>query len=147
MTFQPDPKIIHWRIHLRASPEQVYELISTNDGRALFWAESAMELDKHIQFIFPDGQKWRGKILEEKEHSLYRVNYFGNSTATFQLEGDGGKGTVLTLTDEGVAAQDRAEVIAGWVSVLLALKAACDFGIDLRNHDARYTWDKGFADN
>ena len=28
-----------------------------------------------------------------------------------------------------------------------ALKAAAEYGVDLRNHDSDYTWDKGFADN
>ena len=55
--------------------------------------------------------------------------------------------TDLTLTDEGIAAEDWAEVHAGWVSVLLALKAVADFGVDLRNHDAERSWDKGYANN
>lgn len=38
-------------------------------------------------------------------------------------------------------------MIAGWVSVLLALKAAVDFSVDLRNHDPGRTWDQGYADN
>jgi hypothetical protein len=46
-----------------------------------------------------------------------------------------------------VPAEDRAEVVAGWVSGLLALKAAVDFGVDLRNHDPQRTWDAGFAEN
>lgn len=55
--------------------------------------------------------------------------------------------TDLTLSDAGVPAADRAEVTAGWVSVLLALKAAVDFGVDLRNHDRQRTWGTGYADN
>ncbi|MGH9769506.1 MAG: hypothetical protein ACREAB_18940 [Blastocatellia bacterium] len=51
------------------------------------------------------------------------------------------------MTDEGAKASDRIEVIAGWVSVLMALKAAVDFGIDLRNHDPQRTWDEGFVEN
>lgn len=38
-------------------------------------------------------------------------------------------------------------MIAGWVSVLMAMKAAVDFGIDLRNHDSDMAWAQGFADN
>jgi len=38
-------------------------------------------------------------------------------------------------------------VLAGWVSVLMALKAAVDHGVDLRNHDPQRTWDQGYADN
>jgi hypothetical protein len=33
------------------------------------------------------------------------------------------------------------------VSVLLALKAAVDFSVDLRNHDAGRTWCSGYVDN
>ena len=36
---------------------------------------------------------------------------------------------------------------AGWVSVLMAMKAALDYGVDLRNHDIERTWMKGYADN
>jgi hypothetical protein len=41
----------------------------------------------------------------------------------------------------------HAEVNAGWVSVLMALKAAADFRVDLRNHDTRRTWSQGYCDN
>ena len=51
------------------------------------------------------------------------------------------------LTDAGVPAADRVEVTAGWVSVLMALKAAVDFSVDLRNHDPLRTWDQGFVEN
>ena len=40
----------------------------------------------------------------------------------------------------------RDELLAGWLNVLLPLKAACDFGIDLRNHDPARTWDRSFVD-
>jgi len=33
------------------------------------------------------------------------------------------------------------------VSVLLALKAVADFGVDLRNHDRRRSWTAGYVDN
>ena len=55
--------------------------------------------------------------------------------------------TDLTLTDEGVPQADRTEVIAGWVSVLLALKASVDFDVDLRSHGRKRTWDEGFVEN
>jgi hypothetical protein len=29
----------------------------------------------------------------------------------------------------------------------MALKAAADFGVDLRSHDPARTWDQGFVDN
>jgi hypothetical protein len=33
------------------------------------------------------------------------------------------------------------------VSVLLALKAAVDFRVVVRNHDPELSWTQGFADN
>ncbi len=147
MPFQSEPKLICWKIHLSASPEQVYDLLSTNDGRAAFWAESAMELDRHVNFIFPNGDKFRGRVLEAKPNSAFRVEYLDNTTAAFKIESDGGKGSLVTLTADGINEADRLEWACGWMSVLMSLKAAADFGADLRNHDVRYTWDKGFGDN
>ncbi|NNE99562.1 MAG: hypothetical protein HKN25_11135, partial [Pyrinomonadaceae bacterium] len=72
--------------------------------------------------------------------------YFG-SNVKFTLDDDGSGGTDLTLRCTGVNKDSREEVIAGWVSVLMAMKAAVDHGVDLRNHDASRTWADGFADN
>lgn len=145
MPFQSDPACIRWR--LRSPPGAVYEMLSTDRGRAQFWAESAVELDGEIHFIFPNGAEWRGKVLEREPSRRFSIVYCGNSVATLELVDDGAGGTDLTLTDAGVPAEDRTEVIAGWVSVLMALKAAVDFGVDLRNHDPRRTWDDGYVEN
>jgi hypothetical protein len=66
--------------------------------------------------------------------------------ARFELASDEERGTDLTLVHD---VEDRwhAEVNAGWVSVLMALKAAADHGVDLRNHDADRTWWQGYCDN
>lgn len=138
---------VKWRLHLEAPPPAVYEMLDTDEGRSRFWAESAAEAGGSIHFRFPNGQSWSGKLLERVALRRFAVEYVGGSVATFELEDDGRGGTDLTLTDEGVPATDRAEVTAGWASVLLALKAAVDFGADLRNHDPARTWDAGFVDN
>ena len=65
----------------------------------------------------------------------------------FRLQADPSGGTDLEMRCHGVPAEDRVEVIAGWVSVLMAMKAAVDFGVDLRNHDPERTWWQGYADN
>jgi len=147
MTFQGDPAFIRWRLHLRSPPSRVYDMVARDEGRARFWAEAAIETNGIIQFRFPNGQAWRGRILERHPPHRFRVEYFGHSVTTFELADDGRGGTDLTLTDAGVSAEDRTEVIAGWISVLLALKAAVDFDIDLRNHDLNRTWDQGFVEN
>jgi uncharacterized protein YndB with AHSA1/START domain len=147
LPFQPDPNTITWRLHLRAAPQIVYAMLATDAGRARFWAEEAVEHDGAIEFVFPAGQRWRGTILEREPPHRFAVVYYGGSTTTFTLNDDGTGGTDLTLMDVGVPAADRAEVVAGWVSVLLALKAAVDFDVDLRNHDLQRTWDTGYAEN
>jgi hypothetical protein len=59
--------IIQWRIHLQSPLPAVYHLLSTNDGRARFWAEEAAERDGYIEFRFPGGQRWRGHVLAREQ--------------------------------------------------------------------------------
>jgi uncharacterized protein YndB with AHSA1/START domain len=109
--------VIEWRIHLSSSPERVYEFLSTAEGRAAFWAESAPERDGHIEFTFPGGLEWRGQILEAVPPRVFSVRYYGDTEARFVLEAAAGGCDVL-LTDTA----DDAETRSGWVSVLLALR-------------------------
>jgi uncharacterized protein YndB with AHSA1/START domain len=140
-------QVIRWRLHLAAPPERVFALLETDAGRARFWAASAVELDGALDFAFPNGLTWRGRVLAHDPPHRYAVEYFGGSVTTFELVPDGAGGTDLTLTDSGAPEADRLATTAGWVSVLLALKAAADFGVDLRNHDPTRTWDQGYVDN
>ncbi|MFX0113769.1 MAG: SRPBCC domain-containing protein [Candidatus Hodarchaeota archaeon] len=147
MSFQTNPDVIKWQIHLLSPPQVVHQALATSNGRAKFWAESAPEINGRIHFTFPNGLAWQGKIIENHPPHRFAVEYFGGSIATFELYENGKGGTDLILTDLGVPPEDRCEVIAGWVSVLLALKAAIDFDVDLRNHDPERTWNQGYADN
>lgn len=147
MAFQDDPNMIRWRLHLQSTIDEVYRALSTDAGRASFWAETAVQTENIIHFTFPNGFSWDAQILQADPPHRFAVQYIGNSVATFMLEEDGQDGTDLTLTDEGVPAQHRTEVIAGWVSVLLALKTAVDFNVDLRTHDPERTWDQGYVEN
>jgi uncharacterized protein YndB with AHSA1/START domain len=135
--------MIRWKLHLDSPPEQVYAFLATPDGRAAFWAESAPERDGVIEFTFPDGSRWHGRVTTAEPPTRFGVTYFGDTDVLFTLDDDGSGGCDLTLADSA----DDAETRAGWVSVLLALKAAADYGVDLRNHDASRTWREGFADN
>lgn len=142
-----DDGVVRWRVHLASPPERVYAMLATDDGRARFWAESAVEHAGAIEFVFPNGMTWRSDVLDDDPPRRYRLRYFAGSETTFDLAPDGAGGTDLTLTDRNVPAADWAATHAGWVSVLLALKAAVDHGIDLRNHDATRAWDQGYCDN
>ncbi len=107
MGFQDDPNVIQWHLHLNRPPHEVYEMLSTDDGRAQFWAEEAIETRGVIGFLFPNGARWRGEILEEMSPHWFSVRYYGGSTATFTLKEDGSGGTDLALTDQGVDPEHR----------------------------------------
>lgn len=144
---EQDTPPIRWRLHLAAPPTQVHDMLSTDAGRARFWAESTEALDGWIHWHWPGGMQAQTRVFANVAPSLFRVGYFGGSTVTFELADDGAGGTDLTLTDEGVREVDWQETHAGWVSVLLALKAAVDHGIDLRNHEHARSWEHGYVDN
>jgi uncharacterized protein YndB with AHSA1/START domain len=135
--------MIEWRIHLASPPERVYSFLASEPGRERFWAESAPERDGIIEFTFPNGLRWHGRILAAEPPYRFAVRYFGDTDVVFTLDDDGRGGCDLRLHDTA----DDADTSAGWVSVLLALKAAVDFDVDLRNHDADRTWSEGYVDN
>lgn len=145
MPFQPDPETIRWRLRLRSPPEAVYEMLATDEGRAAFWAESAEARDGVIHFRFVNGMEDRSPIREARPPTRFALEYF-DSEVVFDLDSDGEGGTDLTLTNTGFHPDERDELLAGWLNVLLPLKAAVDFGVDLRNHDPDRTWDRGYAD-
>jgi uncharacterized protein YndB with AHSA1/START domain len=132
-----------WRIHLASPPARVYDLIASPAGRESFWAESAPERDGAIEFSFPNGARCSSRILAAEPPSTFALTYFGDSEVAFALAAGADGGCDLTVTDTA----DDTETTAGWVSVLLALKAAVDFDIDLRNHDPERTWSQGYVDN
>lgn len=142
-----DGDTIRWRLHLRASPEEVYWMIATAEGRQRFWAESARDVRGRVLFEFPNGANLHAEVLAFERPKRYALRYFEGSSVEFRLDPDGDGGTLLTLTESGISGDSAAHNRPGWVSVLMSLKAAVDHGVDLRNHDPRYTWDEAFVDN
>ena len=139
-------KTITWKLHLKSSTKSVFDFLSTTEGRAKFWAEKAEERNGIIHFMFPNGMTYEGKILESIPNQSYSLDYF-ESLVRFDLEALDDGGTDLVLTNENVPEDEFDEVHAGWVSVLMNLKAAVDFQCDLRNHDPKKTWDQGYLGN
>ncbi len=74
------------------------------------------------------------------------IEYFGIEV-TFTLVKTKDRGTDLSLLAKVADEEIRKEMTPVWVSVLMAMKAAVDFGVDLRNHDPARSWQQGFADN
>ncbi|GAA4277304.1 SRPBCC family protein [Aquimarina mytili] len=139
-------RTVKWKLHLKSDPKVVFDLLSTSEGREKFWAEKATENNGVIRFSFPNGQAYNGQILKTIRNRKFHLDYF-NSLVTFDLEPSKNGGTDLTLINKNVHESEFSEVKAGWISVLMNLKAVADFKCDLRNHDPKRTWDQGYADN
>lgn len=146
MSFQDDRNTVRWKVHFSSAPEKVFAALNTTAGRESFWAEEADEKDGVITFRILNYEPYRGRILRCQEPHLFSLEYFGTEV-TFSLASDGAAGTDLTLVATKVDESCRMEMVAGWVSVLLAMKAYVDFDVDLRNHDSARSWQQGFADN
>jgi hypothetical protein len=98
-----------------------------------------------ITMTFNNGWVERATILAADAPHWFSVRYFG-TPVTFELQPDRAGGTDLELVHEAVPDADFEEVLPGWLNVLFPLKAAADFGVDLRNHDPARTWDERFVD-
>lgn len=136
---------IRWRMHIPASPERVYQALDSADGRARFWAISAIEHHGEIEFRFSNGCVCRSRVLERRPPQVLTIDYFGGA-ARFELSPDGQGGTDLLLTHDGIGPEEWHEIHAGWLNVLFPLKAWLAFGVDLRNQDPNRSWDDGYAD-
>jgi hypothetical protein len=137
---------IRWRLHLSSPPSRVYGFLATDAGRARFWAERSEERDGLVQLHFGSGQELIAPVLARDPPTHYSLRWFGGSEAAFDLRSDGAGGTDLDFTERNVPPEDWTRNHAAWVGVLLALKAVCDFGVDLRNHDASRNADQGYVD-
>ncbi len=146
MAFQDIEGQIVWKVHFSSAQEKVFQALTTDEGRGKFWAERTTERQGMIEFNILNYPKYNAKIIERKPTELFSIEYFG-TTVTFRLSKAPNNETDLTLI---VTVQDellKREMTAGWVSVLMAMKAAVDFDVDLRNHDPRRVWENGYLDN
>lgn len=137
---------IQWRIHLSSPPSRVFDVLATDEGRRLFWAVQAPELEGSIRFEFGNGMELTCPVLERRRPEIFALEYFGGSKVKFELTEDGAGGTDLTMTESQVPEANRWIHLPGWIPVLLSLKAAVDFSVDLRNHDPNRSWDHGYVD-
>ena len=141
-----DSREIVLRVHFASAPDEVYRFLATDAGRAAFWAESAVETEGVIEFHFSNGMRLRSDVLAAEPPDTFSVTYFSGTRVLFSLSPASGGGTDLTLTETGVGESWYADQRAGWVTVLLTLKAAVDFSIDLRNPHPELDWAHGYVD-
>ncbi|MEO1251015.1 MAG: SRPBCC domain-containing protein [Pseudomonadota bacterium] len=134
-----------WRLSLRSSIDDVFAALTTDEGRARFWAEKTVESNGAIEFHFPNGLTHEAPIVEKAAPTRFAIRYFGANTA-FALKEDSGE-TIVTVSVDDAPEDDWLDAYAGWISVLMNMKAVLDFGADLRNHDPHKSWDQRFIDN
>ena len=136
---------IRWRMHIPVPVDRVFAALSTDEGRASFWATSARERNGVIRFEFANGVEHHATVIERAAPRRFSLQYF-QGVASFELTPVSSEATDLLLVHTGVAPEEWSEVHAGWLNVLFPLKAMLAFGVDLRNHDPKRTWDQGYAD-
>ncbi|HEX8527126.1 SRPBCC domain-containing protein [Allosphingosinicella sp.] len=138
-------KTIIWRLHTISPPERIWELLTTDCGRELFWAEASRSEANRFTLTFPLGVSGESRVLEAAAHSRFAFTYFGTEVL-IELAADGKGGTDLTLTNSRVPEDEYEDMLPGWANVLFPLKATADFGIDLRNRDPSRTWRERYVD-
>jgi uncharacterized protein YndB with AHSA1/START domain len=137
---------IVYRLRLKAAPDRVFAFLATDQGRGKFWAERTEQQEQHVVFHFSDGQELSSQVLESSPSHHFSLTYFNGSIVTFDIHEEP-DGTILQLRETNLSDSDERQNRAGWVSVLLNLKAQADYEIDLRNHHPQYTWSEGYVDN
>jgi uncharacterized protein YndB with AHSA1/START domain len=141
-----DSGTLRWQLQLRSPVDRVFELLATDSGREQFWVEDSKQQGDVLDFRYPGGATLSCRILEYRAPASFAITHFDGTTVHFTLEASEG-GTHLLLEERGLTGEGLAENRAGWVSVLMALKARADFDVDLRNHHPARTWETGYPDN
>jgi len=138
-------KTILWRLHTASPPERIWEMLTTDRGRELFWAETSRSEGDRFTLAFSISVEGECRVLEASPASRFVFTYFGTEVA-IDLASDSQGGTDLMLVNSGVPEDDYEDMLPGWLNVLLPLKAAADFGVDLRNHDPSRSWRERYVD-
>jgi uncharacterized protein YndB with AHSA1/START domain len=133
-----------WRLFLKSSRERVWKALVESEQHCKYWCEASKQTAQGFELRFINGQVASVSIVSADENRILAFEYFG-SRVTITLQPAAG-GIELALVNEGVPAGEWPEVYAGWLNVLLPLKAWVDFGIDLRNHDPKRTWEQHYVD-
>lgn len=143
----PGSAPVEWKVHLASSPDAVFELLTTDAGRERFWAERSTSTERAFTLTFSSGEEQACEIVAASRPHRFAFRYFDDTQVEIELSEDSRGGTDLALAEIGFKnAAHRTENLAGWIQVLLCLKAAADHGVDLRNHDPQRTWAAGYCE-
>jgi uncharacterized protein YndB with AHSA1/START domain len=147
MDRSPELPSIEWKVHLASPPAAVFESLTTDAGRERFWAEHSRAENGAFTLRFSGGEQLRCAVVAQSAPQCFAFRYFAETLVEITLTADERGGTDLSLAEIGFKDEaHRVENYAGWIQVLLCLKAALDHNVDLRNHDPTRTWAAGFCE-
>ena len=138
------PRGVNWKITLAAEPGAVFELISTDAGRAAFWAEESRTEGQRFLLTFANGAQVDCRVIRHQPPHLISFEYFGGSRVDFRLGANPDGGTDFEVTE--AATGEWQDHYPGWVAWLYCLKGAADHGITLKSRSPSKTWQKGYVD-
>jgi uncharacterized protein YndB with AHSA1/START domain len=136
---------IVWRLSLASPPERVFELLDTDEGRERFWAVRSRAAGDGFDLEFPGGLAARVEVVDRRPPTRMAIRYFG-ADAVFDLTPREDGGCLFQVTCRCDEPDEWLEFHPGWVSWLLVLKAAADFGVDLRNGSPERAWRERYVD-
>jgi uncharacterized protein YndB with AHSA1/START domain len=134
-----------WRLSLASPPEKVFTLLDTDEGRERFWAQRSRATQEGFELEFTGGLRERVTVLHREPPKSMRILYFG-AEANLSLTPLAAGGCDFEVSCRCDDTQEWMEFFPGWVSWLLVLKGAADFGIDLRNRSLERTWNERYVD-
>jgi uncharacterized protein YndB with AHSA1/START domain len=138
-------ELIVWRLSLASPPERVFELLDTDRGRERFWAVRSRERERGFELEFPGGLTSFVEVVEREHPARLALRYFGSEVELLLAEHEGG-GCLFEVRCRCDDPAAWVEMHPGWVSWLLVLKAAADFGVDLRNGSPERAWPQRYVD-
>jgi hypothetical protein len=144
MRFTPGEPIV-WRVSLRSSADEVFSLLDTDAGRERHWARRSQSTPDGFDLEFAGGLTEHVTVLEREPPARLRIRYFGSEADLVLTPFDEG-GCVLEVTCRCDDGGEWMEFFPGWVSWLLVLKAAADYGIDLRGGSPGRGWNELYVD-
>jgi uncharacterized protein YndB with AHSA1/START domain len=86
-----------WRLSLASSPEHVFELLDTDEGRERFWAHRSRVAPEGFDLWFSGGLEGRVVVVDRDPPTRMVIRYFG-SEAEFDLAPREGGGCLFQVT-------------------------------------------------
>ncbi len=142
----PGTRDIRWRMRLAEPPSRVYGFLATDAGRVRWWCDRSEERDGLVHLQFLGEQDLIVPVLRAQAPMHYSLRYLDGSELHFDLRATDNGGTDFDFTARGLTAERWRDHHASWLGALLRLKAICDHGVDLRNHDPDLRFDAGYVD-